>query len=75
MITPTVTEIPRTMNPVSRDTFLVGAGASLPRREAATWPARVRNVAPAQRHAPALAVLAAQHHARSAHATTFAHAA
>ena len=69
MITPTVTEIPRTMNAVSRDTFIFGAGASLSRSEAPAWPARV---APAQPH---IAMLAAQREAMAAHATTFARAA
>lgn len=72
MITPTVTEIPRTMSPVSRDTFIFATGAALPGSEAAPWPARLRSVAPAQPHT---ALLAAQREAMSAHATTFARAA
>ena len=72
MITPTVTEIPRTMSSVGRDTFMFGAEAAMPSSEAAPWPAKRRSLAPAQPH---IAVLAAQREAMSAHATTFAHAA
>lgn len=72
MITPTVTEIPRTMSSVSRDTFLFGAEAAIPRSQAAPRPATLRTVARAQPH---IGVLAAQRRAMSAHAATFARAA
>lgn len=70
MITPTVTEIPRTLNAVGRDTFIDDA-AAVPHGRSWSRPtaARTRSVAPAQadsvRHLPVAARSAASTGART----------
>ena len=48
MLTPFVTEIPRTLNAVAHDTFIDGAGDSGPRRPARSRPTATTTRAPAQ---------------------------
>jgi len=48
MLTPVVTEIPRTLNAVAHDTFIDGAGDSRPRRPERSRPAATTMRAPAQ---------------------------
>lgn len=80
MLTPTVTEIPRPLDGVSRDTFIAGAGAAVPSSRSLSRPrtSRPRSIAPAQvvgARRGAHISLAADRRAGGSRATAFAQAA